>query len=169
MPYFFIEMGQGIVAGGDLRVTTSTLHSCTFIAAFNKGTKRGGAFHYPANGLNSAQPKENMKNWLDDINPTDIISVSGRSIEEEDYWDLFNWLPGVPEQLEKANGAAMRLTPKFQVFTNEDIRNITENQIKVQKQAAGAYSEKGFEYRLYGENMFLTRLPSWSEFFGNDF
>ncbi|MBX7172707.1 MAG: hypothetical protein K1X72_17185 [Pyrinomonadaceae bacterium] len=170
MAYFFIEMGQGIAAIGDLKVTTSTLHSCTFIAGYNEGTKRRGAFHYPANGLNSDKTKGDLSAWLKDINPTDIISVCGMSIEDEDYWSLYQWLPGTSDPPEKANGAAMQLTPKFQVFTNDEVRNITrETKIEAQKQTAGVYSKDGLVYTLYGENDFKIKLPTWSEFFGNDF
>ncbi|GGA16906.1 hypothetical protein [Dyella nitratireducens] len=52
MPSYFIEMGQGIVAkSNDLLITTSTLHTCTFIAGFNAQVGYAGAFHYPAGYL----------------------------------------------------------------------------------------------------------------------
>lgn len=52
MPSYFIEMGQGIIAdGNDLRIATSALLTCTFIAGFNEQVGYAGAFHYPAGYL----------------------------------------------------------------------------------------------------------------------
>lgn len=68
MASFFIEMGQGILAPGydastgkgELRVTTSNLYSCAFIAGYNIHSGWAGAFHYPAGELSSITPEEVM-------------------------------------------------------------------------------------------------------------
>jgi hypothetical protein len=79
MPLFFLEMGQGIIAGGDLRVGTSALHSCTLVAAHNLGTKLAGAFHLPSGGLGQSDVVEDLDAWATDIKPTAVVLVFARN------------------------------------------------------------------------------------------
>jgi hypothetical protein len=79
MPLFFLEMGQGIIAGGDFRVGTSALHSCTLVAAHNLGTKLAGAFHLPSGGLGKSDVAADLDAWAAEIKPTAVVLVFARN------------------------------------------------------------------------------------------
>jgi len=73
--YYFIEMGQGIVSGPDLRVRSSTLYNCTMIAGFNSVTRRAGAYHFPSERLGNRDVMRDMKFWADLLLPTQIFLI----------------------------------------------------------------------------------------------
>lgn len=123
MPLFFIEMGQGLVGpGNDLRIKTSALYSCTFIAAYNKDTQRGGAFHYPSESINSSEVLEAMNQWMRELQPNEAAVVtlvtaasfgmSTGGAPPQDIIDLKNWVAQyckVAPTLTSAVGAGMAI------------------------------------------------------------
>lgn len=79
MALFFIEMGQGIVVGGDVSVCTSTLYSCTLITGYNQHTGAAGAYHFPAGSIDSNDVLEDMNAWAARLNPTHVTLIIAKS------------------------------------------------------------------------------------------
>jgi hypothetical protein len=79
MPLFFIEMGQGIIARPELRVTTSCLHSCTLIAGYNRASGYGGAYHYPSDKETDSVVLRNMDTWVAILRPTHVTLVFAKN------------------------------------------------------------------------------------------
>ncbi|MEL7470008.1 MAG: hypothetical protein AAFN27_16260 [Pseudomonadota bacterium] len=72
---FFIEMGQGFVSKAPHVISTSRISSCTLIAGIGTGGY-AGAFHYPANSLESYPDcVKDMNLWASTLKPTQIILV----------------------------------------------------------------------------------------------
>lgn len=79
MPLFFIEMGQGIIARPELRVTTSCLHSCTLIAGYNRESGYGGAYHYPSDNETDSVVLRNMETWATILRPTHVTLIFAKN------------------------------------------------------------------------------------------
>jgi hypothetical protein len=123
VPLFFIEMGQGIIARGDLRVRTSPLYSCTLIAGRNAGSGYGGAYHYPADALsNDDEVQADMDVWAAILRPTSVTLVfaadatgtGAMGTALHDRHALQQWVLqtcGVVPTTVSANAAGMELFP----------------------------------------------------------
>jgi hypothetical protein len=100
MALFFIEMHQGIVAAPELRVTTSQLASCTFIAGYSPQRGLAGAYHYPADGWSNGTVRAAMKAWWDCLKPEQVTLVfaptdtehSHIAIRDEDADAVKRWV-----------------------------------------------------------------------------
>ena len=68
-------MGQGVIVTGDLRVRTSCTYTCSLIAGNNPTANRAGAYHYPADSLGTPAIVNEMKEWLDNLQPASILVI----------------------------------------------------------------------------------------------
>jgi len=166
MPLFFIEMGQGIIARGDLRVSTSALYSCTLIAGYNQGSGYGGAYHYPSHSLGQPEVRADMDVWAAVLRPTAIRLVfasdtSGFGLmgtPANDQFQLQQWVMqqcNVVPALTAASGAGMELLVGggFNAGVLSTLAgNFSPNQaINVDHRSAGRYLDHG-GFTLVGEN-----------------
>ena len=155
MPNFYIEMGQGIVAQGDFSVTTSTLHSCTFIGGYSSKTGKAGAFHCPGGGWKTSFNE--IVRWQANLEPTIIILVTGLSGKLEDDTQAEAWFEDddCTVELKKENGAAMRSNP-FRVLLPLEMRAFDfGGSIDLSHSMAKQYIHgNDFKYDVYGKNEF---------------
>jgi hypothetical protein len=163
VPLFYIEMGQGIIANGDLRLRTSALLSCTLIGGYSAASRYGGAYHYPSAGRNNPSVRADMDLWAAVLRPTAVILVFatqsgllGTSLAEQ-LW-LQNWVTqrcNVVPLTSNAVGAGVQLNP----FAAGAIQNLTANfnvaQINVQTRQSGTYLDHG-RFTLIGRDRNLA-------------
>ena len=173
MPLFFIEMGQGIIANGDLKVQTSALFSCTLIAGHNTTTGYGGAYHYPSGNMSDPGVKLDMDTWAARLRPTAVILVLARgqarsnhaphhhadpqrplTSDEADQLALRNWVTlqlRVAPTTVRAVAAGMQLNP-FEAGSIDDLSgDFTPDPIKVNTRQAGTYQDEG-RFTLIGRD-----------------
>jgi hypothetical protein len=164
MPLFYIEMGQGIIANGDLKVRTSQLLSCTLIAGHNTTTGEGGAYHYPAGEIGNRSVKADMDAWAAQLRPTAVILVlarkgnfagtSDRGTPDSDQLDLRNWVTlqlRVAPTTARALAAGMQLNP-FEADSIDRLSgDFNANPIKVDTRLAGLYTDHG-SFTLFGKD-----------------
>lgn len=159
MPYFFIEMGQGIIATGDFSVTTSRLHNCILISGYND-EKKAGVFHYPSLALvnNNEEIQQDLMNWFVTLAPTHVLLTQGPSTEYQDYSKLCDWFEEEsikPTETKPAIHPVMKfINSKLEVedYIIDPLSNKNIQIIQVQKQGAGNYAINGFSYKLVGKN-----------------
>lgn len=72
---FYIEAGHGVVCNVDFSARTSPLFTSALIAARNRQTGAAGAFHYPAEGLESPAVCEEMERWIGQIAPDEVAVI----------------------------------------------------------------------------------------------
>lgn len=167
MGKFFIEMGQGVIITGDLRVRTSPTYTCSLIAGTNPTTNKTGAYHYPADSLGTSAIVNEMQEWLDELQPASLLvihptsddmngSVNPKLRESEDKLD--EWLQakfpraqfrstrggGLIESISNVleGGHIMRMTQPF---------GRTEEFVPLQNRDAGKYTDNG-GFTLIGKN-----------------
>ena len=166
MPLFFIEMGQGIIATGDLRVRTSALYSCTLIAGHNARSGYGGAYHYPSDSLDDTDVRADMDVWAAVLRPTAVTLIhaldsTGMGLMgtvNADKLALRNWVIqqcGVIPATVSTVGAGMELVGGGG-FNAGSINNLLGNfdqahQIQVKTREAGTYLDYG-RFTLVGHN-----------------
>jgi hypothetical protein len=123
MPLFFIEMGQGIIARPEVRVMTSTLHSCTLITGWSNTTGFGGAYHYPSDRQEDDEVLAAMALWAFYLKPTVVKLLFARRMlepmgtKDSDKAFLRQWVTdetGVIPTSGDAVAARMRLTANLQ-------------------------------------------------------
>jgi hypothetical protein len=166
MPLFFIEMGQGIIARGDVRVRTSTLYSCTLIVGYNQGSGYGGAYHYPSNRLDDPAVRADMDNWAAVLRPTAVtlifaLDASGAGMmgtPARDQFDLQQW---VNQQCNVAPATTSAVGAGVELFVGGGFNagnvahlagNFDPNQaIGVDNRTAGRYLDHG-GFTLLGVN-----------------
>lgn len=159
MPLFFIEMGQGIIGRGDLRVSTSTLYSCTLIAGRNAGSGLGGAYHYPASALPNDDDavRMDMDIWAAVLRPTAVTLVfaadtAGNGVLGTGLLDrqaLQQWVLqtcGVAATTVTATGAGMELLANG--YNADRVGNLAgnfnpSNAIHLENRMAGRYLDYG--------------------------
>jgi hypothetical protein len=166
MPLFFIEMGQGIISRGDVRVRTSPIYSCTLIAGYNAGSHYGGAYHYPSDTLDDdPSVKEDMGVWVAVLRPTQLIFVHAQAMMGmggttwQDQLALHNWAvttcgvvpvlnpTPVSAGMELFVGGGFNAGP-----TNTLVGNFNPNKtIDLSHRGAGAYLDHG-RFTLIGRN-----------------
>jgi len=159
MPLFFIEMGQGIIGRGDLRVCTSALQSCVLIAGYNAGTRDGGMYHFPSGHRKDPEVRRDMDTWAAILAPTAITLVmatnhGGMFAGEEgtprkDRITLTNWAFEVCKSaaatLDLA-GAGLQLLPAggYMVGRVTDLAgDFINNRIELHHWSAGTYLDYG--------------------------
>lgn len=81
MASFEIAMGQGIIAPAPVHVTTSTLHTCSFIAGIGKAGV--GAFHYPASSFDEVRP--DLDAWIRALQPAKVAFVFASSSQAHGF------------------------------------------------------------------------------------
>ncbi len=166
MPLFFIEMGQGIVANGDLRVCTSPIYSCTLIAGYNARSGYGGAYHYPAETLSQADVRADMDVWAAVLRPTAVTlvfaqdtvgnGILGTKLADRNAlqaWVLHQCV--VPPTLTLAVRAGMELLAGGG-YAAGSVRNLAGDfdmgaTINVDTRTAGTYLDYG-RFTLVGQN-----------------
>lgn len=140
MSLYFIEMGQGIISTDPIRVKTSALYTCTFVAGFNSQSAMGGAYHYPANGFKSSDIKKNLLDWMENLKPTKIVLVyapiddnrqGGVSSDDKEYLMKFSKKYCSSISTVEAVAAGMKLVNK--VFAVGSLGN-----------TSGLYGDSGF-------------------------
>jgi hypothetical protein len=147
MRVFYIEMGQGIVVGGDCIVKTSPIYTCSFIAGDNEGSGMGGAYHYPASSI--AKVRNDMDAWAAALRPTHVILIfadpfGGMGTTFDDKLALQTWVSqqcgnAVVETKVRLT-AAMRLNPFIAGGVNEmNVDYIHHDLIKLDARPAGTY------------------------------
>jgi hypothetical protein len=171
MPLFYIEMGQGIIANGDLKVRTSQLLSCTLIAGHNTTTGEGGAYHYPEGEIGDRSVKADMDAWAAQLRPTAVILVLARKgnlrgnlagnlggnlggTSDSDQLDLRNWVTlqlRVAPTTARALAAGMQLNP-FEADSIDRLSgDFNANPINVDTRLAGIYTDHG-SFTLFGKD-----------------
>ena len=161
MPKFKIEMGQGILAGADVLVTTSALYSCTFITGRN-AAGRAGAYHYPADSLGDDDVLRDMDTWAAILRPTSVTLIFAMQnlifgTSPADQLDLRNWVfqrCGVVATSGNATAAGMALT-RAHGFEAGSIGALAADfnigEIDVTGRDAGRYLDQG-GFTLIGED-----------------
>ena len=165
MPLFFIEMGQGLIARGDLRVRTSTLYSCTLIAGYNAGSQYGGAYHYPSDSLENLDVRADMAVWVAVLRPTAVTLVFARDssgaglmgTKAVDRLHLQQWVLqqcGIAATTRDAVAVGMELLPGgYNADSTANLAgNFDPNQaIRLDHRMSGRYLDYG-GYTLVGTN-----------------
>lgn len=169
-PGGFIEMGQGLVCNGDVRLVTSRLDSCTFIAGFNANTGASGAYHYGAETFRQRGVLADMTQWLAALQPTratlvfakaeassrDFISQSlFKGASARDRTVLLKWLANEGNPVVTtidANSAAMEcIAGAFRVGTISDLSLGVGGATNLGRCEAGEYlDDAGRNVRLFG-------------------
>lgn len=120
--WVFIEMGQGIISDR-LKVVSSELWSCFFIAAVNEETGLAGGYHYPALSLHEPSVWHAMNAWRDALRPTQVILLQpamgaltdvGGWTAQADLEAVSAWLQrgGATPQIRSANRPYLRYEGK---------------------------------------------------------
>ncbi|WP_375509725.1 hypothetical protein [uncultured Nostoc sp.] len=82
-----LAMGQGVAANlGQFILHSNNFSSCSPIVMFNKTSKIGGLFHFPAKSLDETKPS--LKAIYKKINPTEIYLNERRFSDDTDVKDL---------------------------------------------------------------------------------
>jgi len=165
MPLFFIEMGQGIIARGDLRVCTSPLYSCTLFAGYNRGSGYGGAFHYPSNGIGMFDVRADLDLWATLLRPSDVTlvfadcsghGVMGTGSADKDYLQM--WVRqkcGVSPITATATGAGMELLADGGFSAGRRLNLAGDfspgSEIHLETRSSGTYVDYG-RFTLIGQN-----------------
>lgn len=73
MKYFNgLNMGEGIVGGPTIGMSTTAIYSCMGIAIVNKARQIGGLYHYPAKTITQANVSGTLGQMINDVQPDEI-------------------------------------------------------------------------------------------------
>ncbi|SFF95603.1 hypothetical protein SAMN05518801_104139 [Novosphingobium sp. CF614] len=76
--YGSLNMGEGIVGGSQVAMSTTQIYTCMGIAFINTRGLRGGLYHYPADAIGNANVADTIRQMYNDVAP-DLVVVTPAS------------------------------------------------------------------------------------------